>query len=122
MQSIAATRYLDRRVRFSATVRAHEVTDWAGLWLRIDGPSGPLTLDNMQDRPLRGSTDWTQAYIVLDVPQQATALHFGALLTGAGALDLTRPRLQEDAEAVPTRPRQHPLPDEPQALDFGVAQ
>jgi len=60
MQSIAATRYRGGRVRFSATVRALEVTDWAGLWLRIDGPQGVLVIDNMQDRPLRQSTDWTR--------------------------------------------------------------
>lgn len=123
MQSIAATRYLGRRVRFSATLRAREVTGWAGLWLRIDGPGGPLTIDNMEDRPLRQTTDWTQADTVLDVPRQATKLHFGALMSGAGALDLTRPRFGEVSESVPvTGPiTADPLPDEPQALDFGMA-
>jgi hypothetical protein len=29
-------------------------------------------------------TDWTPADIVLDVPDQATELHFGTLLNGAG--------------------------------------
>jgi hypothetical protein len=55
MQRIAATRYLGRRVRFSAMARAVEVTGRAGLWLRVDGPGGELVIDNMEDRPLRGS-------------------------------------------------------------------
>src|SRR5256885_864554 len=93
MQSIAATRYAGRRVRFSATIRAVEVTGWAGLWLRADGPGGTLTIDNMEDRPLRQSTGWAEADIVLDVPAEATELHFGALLAGAGAVELTQPRL-----------------------------
>ncbi len=124
MQSIAATRYLGRRIRFHATVRAQEVNGWAGLWLRIDGPHGPLLLDNMQDRPLRQTTDWTQADIVLDVPEQAAELHFGALLSGVGAVDLTRPRFGEADKNIPVTAEPHrsgPLPDEPQALDFGVA-
>jgi hypothetical protein len=119
VQSIAALRYLGRRVRFSAMVKATEVTGWAGLWLRIDGPNGVLVIDNMEDRALRGTTDWTQAAIVLDVADQARVILFGALLSGAGAVDLTRLRFEEAGEAVPTTIPT--LPDEPQALDFGAA-
>jgi hypothetical protein len=118
MQSIAATRYRGCRVRFSATVRAQDVTGWAGLWLRIDGPVGPRALDNMQDRAVRGSTVWSPAAVVLDVPEHATSLHFGALLDGAGAVDIARPQFEEASDAVPTGTVWQPLPDAPQALDF----
>jgi hypothetical protein len=124
MQSIAATRYLNRRVRFSAMARTWEVTGWAGLWLRIDGPGGVIALDNMQERPLRGTTGWTEAEIVLDVPPEATELHFGVLLDGAGAVDLTRPRFDVVGKDVPVtrRPFQTAaLPEEPQALDFSTS-
>ena len=122
VQTIAAARYAGRRVSFSAMVRASEVTDWAGLWMRVDGPRGTLVLDNMQDRALRGTTDWTRAAIVLDVAEQATILLFGALVSRAGAIDLTRLRFEEADSAVPvTLPEPPPLPDEPQALDFGTA-
>jgi hypothetical protein len=121
MQSITATRYLNRRVRFSAVARTCEVSDWAGLWLRIDGSNGTLMIDNMEDRPLRGTTEWTEASIVLDVPERATKLHFGALLSGAGAIDLTRPRFDQVGEAVPVTATVALLPDEPQALDFSEA-
>jgi hypothetical protein len=123
VQSIAAARYLGRRVLFSALIRTAGVTGWAGLWLRVDGPAGPLILDNMHDRALRGSTDWTRASIVLDVAEHAKALLFGALLSGAGALDLTRLRFEEAGAAVPvTAPAAAaPLPDAPQALDFSPA-
>jgi hypothetical protein len=76
-------------------------------------------IDNMQDRQLRQTTAWTRADIVLDVPTEASELHFGALLSGAGAIDLTQPEFEETSEAVPVTTR--PLPDEPQALDFGIA-
>jgi hypothetical protein len=122
MQSFAATRYAGRRVRFSALLRGHAVTGWAGLWLRADGNRRPLILDNMQDRPVRHTTGWTEASIVVDVADEATSLHFGMLLRGAGAVDLARPRFQEASRAVPVTavPNQdRVLPDEPQALDFG---
>lgn len=122
MQSIAATRYAGRRVRFSAMTRAVEVSGWAGLWLRADGPRGTLTMDNMEDRPLRRSTGWAEADIVLDVPGEATELHFGALLAGAGAVELTQPRLGEADAGAPVTAVSSvvPLPEEPQALDFAA--
>jgi hypothetical protein len=120
VQSIRAGRYLSRRVRFSAMARTDGVTGWAGLWLRADDPRGAITLDNMQDRPLRETTGWVLANIVMDVPEEAVSLHFGALLDGAGALEITRPRFAEVAQTVPvtTRPFSDALADEPRALDF----
>ena len=122
MQSITASRYLSRRIRFSALLRAREVTGWAGLWLRVDGAGGPLLLDNMQNRPVRGTTDWIEGSIVLEVAEDAESLHFGMLLRGDGAVDLARPRFEEAAAAIPvtvTASQGAGLPDEPQALDFG---
>jgi hypothetical protein len=120
MQSIAAGRYVGRRVRFAAALRAHEVSDWAGLWLRIDTEAGPSQIDNMHDRALRQSTDWQHAAVVLDVPGAATSLHFGVLLSGAGAVDLAQPTFEAVSTDVPvTAKPPAPLPDEPQALNFG---
>lgn len=123
VQTIAAPRYLGRRVRYSAVMRTREVTDWAGLWLRVDGPNGMLVLDNMQDRALRGTTGWAEAAIVLDVAEEARQLLFGALLSGAGAVDLARLRFEEASQDTPVTVTVTfvPLPDEPQSLDFGSA-
>lgn len=121
MKSIAATRYLGRRIRYRGLLRTGQITGWGGLWLRVDGPRGPLLLDNMQDRPVRHTTGWTEAGIVLDVPGDAESLHFGMLLSGDGALDLARPEFEEAAVTVPvtvTAGLGAALPDEPQALDF----
>jgi hypothetical protein len=119
VQRIAAPRYAGRRVSFSAMVRVTEVTGWAGLWLRVDGPSGAvLGFDNMQDRALRGTADWVQARIVLDVAEQAQVLLFGALLSRAGAVDLARLRFDEVGQEVPTTIPT--LPDQPQSLNFSA--
>ena len=38
----------------------------------------------MQDRPIKGTSDWKRYEIVLDVPEQAQEIAFGLLLTGGG--------------------------------------
>jgi hypothetical protein len=69
-------------------VKSKNVTGWAGLWLRID-PDDPyhghnLGFDNMGGRPIKGSSDWTQYQVVMDVPEGAADLVYGALLSGDG--------------------------------------
>jgi hypothetical protein len=121
MQSIDAARYRGSRVRFSAVLRGQEITGWAGAWLRVDTASGTRALDNMQDRPLRAATAWTETANVLDVPDDATSVHFGVLLAGAGAVDLARPRFEVVGADVPARSQARPLAPEPRGLDFGAA-
>src|SRR3954447_2250636 len=122
MQSIDATRYRGQRVRFSAMIRGQEIGHWAGTWLRVDRASGERALDNMQDRALRGTTAWTEAANVLDVGEAADSVHFGVLLSGAGAVDLARPRFETVGTDVPVPGvERKPLAAEPQGLDFGAA-
>jgi len=122
MQSIDAARYRGGRVRFSAVIRGREITGWAGLWLRVDSASRGKVLDNMQDRPLRGTTGWTEAANVLDVAEDAGSVHFGLLLGGAGAVDLAAPRFEIVGTDVPVTPiAGRPLAAEPRGLDFGAA-
>jgi hypothetical protein len=117
VQTVAATRYLGRKVRFSALARTEKVTGWAGLWLRVDTSRVGQVLDNMRDRPLRGTTDWTPAEIVLDVPEQAAALGFGVLLSGAGAVDITHLTFEQADDNTPVT-KDALLPEQPRNLDF----
>lgn len=58
MQQFSADRFLGKRVRFAAFVKAQDVDGWAGLWMRLDGRFGvTLKLDNMQNRPIRGTSE-----------------------------------------------------------------
>lgn len=102
MQSIAPTRYAGKRVRLSAVVKADKVAGWAGLWLRVDGEgSSPLAFDNMEGRAIRGSADWKGYEVVLDVPSEATAVAFGVLLSGTGALWIDDVKLEPVSLSVP---------------------
>ncbi|MEW5740613.1 MAG: hypothetical protein AB1938_16915 [Myxococcota bacterium] len=75
------------RVELKAELRTGRVDGWAGLWMRIDGPDGKvLAFDNMQNRPLRGTTSFQWYSVVLDVPADAERISFGVMLHGPGAV------------------------------------
>ena len=119
MQSFDAKNYLGKRVRFSAAVKTEDVKSWAGLWMRVDKGSQTVEFDNMQDRPLKGTSGWKKYDVVLDVPQDATGVFFGVLLDSAGEVWLSDVKFEVVGTEVPTtgiRPK--PLRSGPVNLDF----
>jgi len=85
MQMCKAEGFHGKRVRMSGWIKSADVTDWAGMWMRVDGPEKKMTaFDNMQKRAIKGTTDWTRYQIVLDVAPDAQDIAFGVLLSGGG--------------------------------------
>ena len=83
MQQCLPSEYAGKRVRMSGYMKSQDVAGWAGFWFRVDGQGArSLAFDNMHGRAVRGTTGWKKYEIVLDVPQQATNLAYGALLDG----------------------------------------
>lgn len=75
-----------KRVRYSGYIKTKGITKgWAGLWWRVDGKSGVMAFDNMQDRGATGTTDWKRYEIDLPVAADVTNINFGAILTGDGS-------------------------------------
>ncbi|MDP3768651.1 MAG: hypothetical protein Q8S13_11610, partial [Dehalococcoidia bacterium] len=130
-QVVRADSYRGKRIRLVGYLRAADVTDWAGLWMRVDGAANGTPFDNMQDRPLQGTTDWQRCEIILDVPPTATRIVFGAVLAGSGSLWMDDLALTvADSAATPTgrvldaRPETSSsadIPAEPHNLDFESA-
>lgn len=121
MQQFRAERFLGKRVRFSAFVKALEVEGWAGLWLRLDGKfSVTLKLDNMQNRPIKGTINWNLYSCVLDVPEETELINIGILLTGKGRVWLDDVSFQEVDRTVPVTDFeiQKEYPDYPENLTF----
>ena len=74
-----------KRVRLSGYIKTRDVSQgFAGLWLRVDGPAGPLSIDNMQERGVTGTTDWERYEVELPIPAEATRVVFGALFPANG--------------------------------------
>ncbi|MDE1191299.1 MAG: DUF3472 domain-containing protein [Arachidicoccus sp.] len=88
MKYIFADKFVGKRIRLSGYLKSKNVKDWAGFWLRVDkaGSTEPLAFDNMQNRGIKGATNWTKYEIVLDVSSNASGIAYGALLTGDGQI------------------------------------
>lgn len=106
MQSFSADNYLGKRVRFSALAKSEDIEGYGGLWMRVDDVGGGSSaFDNMQDRGIEGTTDWTPYSVVLDVSQEAQGIFFGILMPGTGQLWITNVNFEIVDEYVPTTGR-----------------
>jgi hypothetical protein len=119
MQTFQAGEYRGKRVQFSAQVKSDNVVDWAGLWMRVDGEGkSGIAFDNMQNRPIKGTRDWTRCTVVLDVDAKAEAIAFGILLAGKGAVWLNDVRFETVGPEVPVTDMRKQQPNGPRNLGF----
>ncbi|MCB9232041.1 MAG: hypothetical protein H6581_10280 [Bacteroidia bacterium] len=106
MQTCSAEKHLGKKIRLSGFMKTDHVKGWAGLWLRVDDKYSehPLRFDNMQNRPVKGTTDWKKYEIELDVPVYSSNLNFGALLVGTGRIwfDEIKIEILGDMGKIPT--------------------
>ncbi len=128
MQDFRADDYAGKRVRLSAMLKSENVANWAGLWMRVDKSTGAssspkmVAFDNMQDRPVKGTEDWKNYQVVLDVPVDATGISFGLLLNGSGNVLLSNVKIETVSLDVPVTSMSvattQPRPAAPTNLDF----
>ena len=83
MQMFRADDYHGKRVRMSAWMRSEDA-DSMQLWLRLDGAKSMLGFDNMDNRAVKGTSDWKKYELTLDVPATTVSIGFGALVSGKG--------------------------------------
>lgn len=102
MQQIRAVQYRGMRLRLSGYVKSEDIEAWAGLWMRVDRDSSVSAFDNMHDRGIKGTTEWQNYEVVLDVGKQATGIAFGILLDGSGRVWLSGTKLEVVSSEIPT--------------------
>ncbi|MEM1252765.1 MAG: hypothetical protein AAGI69_10045 [Cyanobacteria bacterium P01_H01_bin.21] len=103
MQISDASGYQGQRLRLRGYVKAKAVDDWAGMWMRVDSASGQvLSFDNMEERAIRGTTDWQPYDIVLDVPVESNNIAFGLLLAGNGQVWMDNLQFEVVDDTTPT--------------------
>jgi hypothetical protein len=123
MQTCNARDFLGMKIKMTGYIKSENVKDWAGMWLRVDsGTEGEvLSFDNMQDRPIKGNSDWTKYEIVLDVPAGSSTLNFGALISGTGKIwfdNISFQILSTLTKDTPKSLKEMPVPEKPVNLDF----
>ena len=91
-QELDAAAYRGKRLRLQADLRTEAVVGAATIWLQVDRTRRRdiLVLDNMEERAtngaLAGTQDWVTRRIVLDVPPEASVVHYGFYLRGSGTV------------------------------------
>jgi len=100
-QSVAADDYRGKRVRLTGWLKTENAKE-AGLWMRVDGERQMLGFDNMLSRAVKGTTDWKQYQVVLDVPAEAVNIFFGTVTAGAGQVWADDFKLEIVGQEVPT--------------------
>ncbi|MEO6953399.1 MAG: hypothetical protein ABI321_16480 [Polyangia bacterium] len=120
MQELCADEYRGQRVRLSAWVKTSLVEGRAWLWMRADSDTKmAIAFDNMQARPIHGSTEWTRHDVVLDIPDPTVVLAFGLGLQGPGTAWLDEVTLEKVGRDVPTtNPPPIEKPRQPTNLSF----
>jgi hypothetical protein len=104
MQTTAAENYLGKRVRLSGWIKTENAEQGGQLWLRVDGQerNQVLQFDNMDNRSVKGTKDWQEASVVLDVPAGARALAYGFFVKGGGKMWVSGQQIQEVGLDVPS--------------------
>ena len=77
--------YDGKNITLSGYIKTENVTNgFAGLWMRIDPE---IAFDNMQQRGITGTTDWTKHEITLSMnPSKTKQIVIGGLLVGKGKM------------------------------------
>lgn len=131
MQTFNAESYRGKRVRMSAWMKT-ENAESAQLWLRLDGDKRILGFDNMDNRPVKGTTEWNKYDITLDVPEATINIAFGAFVSKTGQAWVDDFQFEIAGSEVPTTNMLTPeqmskehnldtptkLPKQPANLDF----
>lgn len=124
MQQCIPVKYLSKRVRMSGFIKSENVSNWAGLWFRVDqaGTQKSIALDNMANRPIKGTNGWTRYELVLDIPKNASLIAYGALLNGTGQIWFDNITFEIVDDSIPTtaagKNSKTSTLDEPTNLDF----
>ena len=74
--------YEGKTVTLKALMKFENVESPIGLLLRIDGNSGSLQFDNMMQKGITGTQDWTEYSVILPLPEEAKTIYIGAILSG----------------------------------------
>ncbi len=122
MQSFSAESWIGKRMKVSCFLKTENVMK-CGMWCRVDNASGDvIQFENMDNRPITGTTGWNFYSIILDVPKESTSIHFGILLTGTGKVWADGFNFEEVDLSVPSTNMlsKDSLPLEPVNLGFGA--
>jgi hypothetical protein len=85
MQECIKKDFKGKRVKMTGYIKSQGLNDTATMWVRIDDCDKKMStdFDNMMERPIIGTKDWTKCEIIFDVADKC-AIFYGFIFIGAG--------------------------------------
>jgi hypothetical protein len=86
MQSCTRKDFNEKRIRMTGYIKSLDAAS-ATMWVRVDDFVDKVTadFDNMMDRPISGTNDWTKCEIVFDATSRCS-ISYGFILGGTGKI------------------------------------
>ncbi len=75
-----------KTVEFKGWIKTKDIENgYARLWFRVDGENDiVLAFENMSEKGLNGTNNWTQVSLKIDVSKEVKNINFGSMLQGDG--------------------------------------
>jgi hypothetical protein len=113
MQSCFKKDFINKRVKMTGYIKTQNVNS-ASMWARVDDYVNKVTadFDNMYDRPLSGTNEWTKCEIIFDVTSRCSVL-YGFILSGTGKIwvDNVTFEIVDNSVNKTAQPMDTPLPE-----------
>lgn len=100
-----ASDFAGKMIQLRGFLKTKDASGMAGLWMREDGEQPSLAFDNMANRPVKGTTEWTEYSIQLPIHAEARKVFFGVLLVGSGTAWVDDLQLLVDGKPVTEAPK-----------------
>lgn len=101
LQTMGAFDYRGKRLRFTAKLKTKGLQGKASLFMNILDSLPEIVLrDEMDGREISGDQDWSELGIVIDVPDEARYINFGAIIKGTGCLWIADLLIEEVGQDV----------------------
>ena len=97
--------FAGKTIEWRGFLRSENVSGYFGLWMREDGDTPGLAFDNMQQRQLKGTHEWSEYSITLPIHPDAKQLYIGVLFAGTGKVWADDLQLLVDGKPVWDAPK-----------------
>ncbi len=115
MQRCNVKEFKGKRIKMTGYIKSQGLSDTASMWIRVDDIDKKMVLDfdNMMDRPVVGTKDWTKCEIIFDVPDRSVVF-YGFIFKGVGKIwmDNVSFEVVESSTAKTTQTLNEPFPDQ----------
>ena len=97
--------FAGKTIEWRGFLRSENVSQHFALWMREDGDTPNLAFDNMAQRQMKGTHEWSEYSITLPIHPDAKQLYIGVLFAGTGKVWADDLQLLVDGKPVWDAPK-----------------